>query len=41
MYSDSDYNCPKCGEDGNNCQGTDNYTLICPTCGEEFETPDV
>jgi len=40
MYSDSDYNCPNCGTDGNECKGTEFYSLICPNCQTEFETPD-
>ncbi len=40
-YSDEDYNCPNCGHDGDDCEGTDHYSLICPSCGTEFETPDV
>ena len=33
--------CPKCGCHLTECTSTDDYSYICPVCGDEFETPDV
>ena len=41
MYSDSDYNCPKCGTPDRECNSNGDYGYVCPNCGTEFETPDV